>query len=96
MQFQLPKWLKNKYAITLIAFVIWMLFFDPNDFFSQVELRSELTKLEQNKVYYQKEIEATNKSLQELLSNDEKLEKFAREKYYMKKENEEIFVFVEE
>jgi len=63
---------------------------------SQIELKAELFKLEQDQQYYQEQIVSIREDLEELLADDFKLEKFAREKYFMKHENEEIFVFVSE
>jgi len=88
--------LRNKYTIGIIVFVVWMTFFDRNDIISQVSLRSQLSTLQSDKQYYIEEIERNKNDMNELMSNNENLEKFAREKYYMKKEDEEIFVIVTE
>jgi cell division protein FtsB len=88
--------LKNKYLISGIAFLTWMLFFDRNDLMSQYEYRQQLNKLEAEKDFYTSETEKTIKDLTELTTNRAKLEKFAREKYLMKKENEDVFVIVKE
>lgn len=82
--------------VTLIVFAVWMMFFDQHNMINQIELRAELYQLESDKEYYQAEIEQIREDLDELLSDDAKLEKFAREKYFMKRANEEIFVFVAE
>ena len=73
-----------------------MLFFDSHDYFTQKELRDELEELEKTRDYYIEEIEITNQDLNNLLTNNKNLERFAREKYLMKKDNEEIFVLVYE
>jgi cell division protein FtsB len=88
--------LKNKYFISSLAFVIWMLFFDRNDVLSQYDYRTEVKKLEQEKDFYIKEIEKVQKDLGELTTNRDKLEKFARERYLMKRDNEDVFVITEE
>ncbi|MAZ37103.1 septum formation initiator family protein [Salibacteraceae bacterium] len=93
---KLPSWLRNRYAITLICFFIYMLFFDRHDLISQWHLKQELGKLEENKEYYKVQIGQTSEDLNNLLTNDDNLEKFAREKYLMKKPNEDIFVIVED
>ncbi|MCO4805686.1 MAG: septum formation initiator family protein [Flavobacteriales bacterium] len=80
----------------MISFVMWLAFFDQHNLINQVEFKAELYKLNQDKDYYQHEIVQIKEDLQELLSDNRKLEKFARERYYMKKTNEEIFVFVDE
>jgi len=89
-------WLKNKYVYTSIAFVVWMLFFDRNNLISQFELRSKLNQLKEDKQYYIEEIKKDRKDMLELLSNPKNLEKFAREKYLMKKDNEDIFLIVKQ
>lgn len=89
---RIPSWLKNKYMIALIVFAVWIMFFDRNDILTQTERRSELHDLQQSKAYYEQEISLTNKELRQLDSNPALLEKYAREKYFMKKPNEELFV----
>lgn len=88
--------IRNKYLIAGIAFLTWMLFFDRNDLMSQYEYRQELNKRRAEKEFYIKETEKTVKDLNELTTNRAKLEKFAREKYLMKKDNEDVFVIIEE
>ena len=91
MKIKIPKILKNTYLLILIGFAIWMLFVDANSLFIHNDLNNDLNDLEQEKEYYQKEIEKDNKDIKRL-SDEEGLEKFAREQYYMKKENEEIYI----
>ncbi len=86
----------NKYFLTAITFVVWMLFFDRNDLLSQYDYRTEVAKLEAEKEFYIRETEKAKNDLDELSTNKEKLEKFAREKYLMKNENEDVFVIVKE
>lgn len=93
---RIPTPLRNKYILTTLVFIIWLLFFDRHDIISQLKLRKELQKLEEKKAFYLNEIEKDSKSLNELLTNPKTLEKFAREKYLMKKDNEDIFVIVNE
>jgi cell division protein FtsB len=87
---------KNKFFLVTIAFVVWMIFFDKNDLYSQYEYKQQLHKLEQERDFYEKETAQVSKDLDELTSNPQKLEKFAREKYLMKKPNEDVFVIVKE
>ena len=82
---------KNIFLLIFIVFAVWMLFFDANSWFIHHELNSEIDKLEAEKEYYKKEIEKDKKAIK-ALSNDEGVERLAREKYYMKKENEDIFI----
>ncbi|MFN4235463.1 MAG: septum formation initiator family protein [Bacteroidia bacterium] len=93
---RIPSPLKNKYILTSLGFIIWLLFFDRHDIISQIKLSKELKKMEEKKAFYLKEIENDSKKLNELLTNPKTLEKFAREKYLMKKDNEDIFVVVNE
>lgn len=86
------KVLRNKYISSIIVFVIWISFFDRNDLFTQWERKQELQKLEVSKTFYENEIAATKKDLMDLNNNPAVLEKFAREKFYLKKPNEEIFI----
>ncbi|MEQ9188278.1 MAG: septum formation initiator family protein [Cryomorphaceae bacterium] len=93
---RLPWYLKNRYGATVAVFAVWMLFFDQHNMISQIELRAEVYQLNSDKEYYQREIVSIHEDLEELLSDNNKLEKFAREKYFMKKPEEEIFIFVGE
>lgn len=93
---RLPKWIKTRYAFSLLVFAVWMLFFDQYNIVYQMGLRAELNDLRNSKEWYKEQINQTRSDLEELLSDDKKLEKFAREKYLMKKPNEDIFVIVEE
>nr|WP_299172353.1 septum formation initiator family protein [uncultured Allomuricauda sp.] len=85
------KFMKNIYVLVLTVFVIWMAFFDTNSLMIHLELRSEIQKLKKQQEFLQGEI-AKDKEILEKLSDQGELEKFAREKFYMKKENEEIFL----
>ncbi len=93
---RVPKFLRNRYSITAVVFVVWLLFFENIDVVSLYRYRSRLNDLEMEKVKHRKDIDATNQALHELTSNPEMLEKFAREKYFMKKSNEVLYVFAEE
>lgn len=89
------KFIKNKYTITFLTLLVWILFFDRYDLFSQLEQRKELKKLQTDRDYYKSEIEKNSKDLNELQTNPVTLEKYAREKYLMKKDDEEIFVIID-
>ncbi|RBL93886.1 FtsB family cell division protein [Chitinophaga flava] len=89
---KLPRYVKNKFFITGVAFVIWIAFLDKTNLMYQYQFQSEVNKLENQKDFFIKEIKQTKEEQQELLSSPEKLEKFAREKYYMKKDNEDLFI----
>jgi cell division protein DivIC len=93
---RIPPILKNKYLLTGAGFLIWMLFFDERDlvttFFRQ---RQELNALEKSEKYYNNQITTTKTELERLKSNPALVEKYAREKYLMKRENEDLFLIRE-
>jgi cell division protein DivIC len=82
----------NKYIITGTAFAIWMLFFDRNDFRLQLRRVGELSKLQESEKLMNKQISDTKDELSLLKTNPETLEKYAREKYMMKRDNEDLFI----
>ncbi len=77
--------------LILLGFAVWMLFFDANSWLIHHELNTDIEELEDEKEYYKKEISKDKKAIK-ALSTEEGLEKLAREKYYMKKANEEIYI----
>ncbi|MCB0396723.1 MAG: septum formation initiator family protein [Flavobacteriales bacterium] len=92
----LSPYLKNWYVVTSLVFCIWMLVFDRHNLISQVRERRKLNQLKEDQAYFTKENEANRVRMKELMSDPENLEKFAREQYLMKKDNEDVFVIVEE
>jgi cell division protein FtsB len=93
---KLPKAFRNFYIVTGLIFLVWMLFLDSNDFLSRYKLTSKLRSLEGEKEYYLEKIKEVEKDKEELMGTKELLEKFAHEKYLMKKDTEDIFIVVEE
>ncbi|HWJ89784.1 MAG TPA: septum formation initiator family protein [Flavisolibacter sp.] len=89
---QIPSWIKNKYFIAVFVFVVWILFFDRNDVFTQLERRKELREISQTKEYFAKRIAEDRKFSKDLQFNASAIEKYAREKYLMKRENEDLFL----
>ncbi len=88
------KWfgiLTNIYVLVLSIFVVWMLFFDTNSLLIHRELKKEIKKLEKTQDFLRNEIEKDRKIIKKL-SDSSELEKFAREQYYLKKKNEEIYL----
>lgn len=92
---KLPAFLRNFYVLSLLIFLFWMLVLDSNDFVSQAKLSSKLKNLEAEKAHYLEKIEEVKKDREELLSNNDLLEKFAREKYLMRRKTEDLYVIVE-
>jgi len=88
---RLFKLIKSTYGIIIILFIFWMIFFDSNSLIIHNELNNDINELDVQKSYYEKEIAKDNIELQ-LIQTDSGLEKYAREKLFMKKENEEIFL----
>lgn len=85
------KYFKNIFVLITLGFIFWMLFLDSNSFLIHNDLNEEINDLENEKEYYRKEIIKDNKAIKEL-KKEEGLEKFAREAYYMKRENEDIYI----
>ena len=81
----------NKYVLIILVFVVWMLFLDTNSWLIHRELDQEIKELKNNKEYYQKEIVKDQRNIKTLKDSNE-LEKFAREEYFMKRDNEEIYI----
>ena len=88
--------LGNKYLITGVVFLAWLVFFDNNNLIRQYGLRAELKGLQKEKQYYLEQIEINRIATEELMTNQSTLEKFAREKYLMKRENEDIYLIIQE
>ena len=86
------KFLRNKYFLTTTSFVVWMLFFDRNDMFTQMERKSELREMKKNKAFYQMQIAENQAFSKDLQYNASAIEKFAREKHLMKRDNEDLFI----
>ncbi|HYG02823.1 MAG TPA: septum formation initiator family protein [Chryseosolibacter sp.] len=93
---KLPKAFKNFYVVSLAIFFIWMLALDSNNLIARWQLSSKLRSLEHEKEYYEEKIQDVQKDHDELFGDRGSIEKFAREKYLMKKESEDIYVIVEE
>ena len=79
----------------IALFVVWMLFFDKNDFITQFKLKSQLHDMRSQRDFYKEQTKVVEQERKELLEDDDLLEKFAREKYWMKKESEDIYIIEE-
>ena len=91
MKNKLFKLIKSTYGSIIILFIFWMIFFDSNSLIIHNELNNDINELDVQKSYYEKEIAKDNIELQ-LIQTDSGLEKYAREKLFMKKDNEEVFL----
>ena len=91
MKLKIPSVFKNIYFIIIVSFLIWMLFFDSNSYLVHRELNKNILKLEKQKDFYKEGIKEDTKELNKI-KTDSGLEEYAREKLFMKKEDEEIFI----
>ncbi len=91
---RMPPWMKNKYVLTILVFLVWIILLDPNNLVSRVREIKTRNRLEQEKEYYMNRIEEDRRKLKELRTSNENLEKFAREQYRMKKPDEDLFIIV--
>tara|TARA_Y100001968_G_C18782402_1_gene447298 strand:- start:84 stop:395 length:312 start_codon:yes stop_codon:yes gene_type:complete len=88
----LPKPLRNKYILTLVLFLLWVVFLDDYNLINQSKIKKKVDELKSKKEFYMSEIKNDSTELKELKNKKEKQEKIARERFLMKKENEEIFI----
>jgi cell division protein DivIC len=86
------KFLKNKYLICIVVFVVWMSFFDVKDWGLLIERHNKISELEKSEKMLSMQIQETRAELNLLRSDAQSIERYAREKYYMKKDNEDIFL----
>lgn len=93
---KIPGIFRNFYFLSLVIFFVWMLLLDSNNLVARYRLSAKLNSLEDQKEYYEQKIREVRKDRSELFGDRESLEKFAREKYLMKKETEDIYIIVEE
>lgn len=88
------KYIVNKYFVTIFSFLVWMVFFDSTSFLVINELNGEINKYKDQLAYYQSEYRKNDEFYRRLMNNKDEKEKYARENYFMKKPNEEIFILV--
>jgi len=84
--------LRNKYSLTFIIFFVWVIFFDSNNLYNRIKNLNRVHTLEKEIIFYNEKIKNDRVQLEELKSNPANLEKFARENFLMKKDNEDIFI----
>ena len=92
---RIPPVFRNFYSLTGIAFLVWMIFLDSNDLINRFRMSGKLRSLENERRYYSEKIKEVEQDRAELMGTTELLEKFAREKYLMKRETEDIYVIDE-
>jgi cell division protein FtsB len=91
---RMPPWMKNKYVLTLLVFLVWIILLDPNNLISRAREIKTRNRLEREKEYYMGRIEEDRRKLNELRTSNENLEKYAREQYRMKRPDEDLFIIV--
>jgi len=89
---KLPAPLRNKYLITFVVFLIWIFFIDTFDIITQVRMNNEFKQLKEQQEFYKAEIEKDSIKVYNLNNNPEEQERFARERFLMKKDNEDVFI----
>ena len=88
----IPKPIRNKYVLTLLIFILWIVFIDNYNIISQYKTHKKIQDLKETKEFYKKEIEKASIQLYNIKNNTREQEKFAREKFLMKKQNEKVFI----
>jgi cell division protein DivIC len=91
---KLPPAFRNKYLLTIVIFIAWVILFDSNNLIARYREMRELRKLRAEREYYIHKIEADSKKLKELKTDNNNLEKFAREQYRMKKADEDLYIIL--
>jgi cell division protein DivIC len=91
---KIPQFLRNKYFLTITIFIVWITLLDTNNLIDRYRQMSELRKLRQEREYYQKKIDEEKSKLNELKTDNDNLEKFAREQYKMKKKDEDLYIIL--
>jgi len=89
---KIPSVFKNKYLLAGVSFLVWMLFFNEKDLFSELKKKDKLKELQKSEKHLSKIIKETKQELGQLKTNAQTIEKYAREKYLMKKDNEDLFI----
>ena len=89
------KFFINKYFITTVVFLVWLVFFDSNNVLTNLRTRDKLNALRKDKKFYMDEIKKDSILVQKLHSDTLELEKFAREKFLMKKDNEDVYLIID-
>jgi cell division protein FtsB len=91
---KIPPFLRNKYLLTVVIFVVWVTLLDSNNLIARYKEMRELRKLKIDREYYMKRIEEDKQKLHELKTDNKNLEKFAREQYRMKKPDEDLYIIL--
>ena len=93
---KIPHFLRNKYALTFLFFVVWVTIFDNHSVINWIQNRIQISNIKAEQRRYKEQLNATLNTIEQLKTNNDSLEKFAREKYGLHKEDEDVFIVVEE
>lgn len=93
---RIPAVFRSFYGLTTMLFIVWMLFFDDNNLITQIRNYRKVSTAKYEKEWYAKRIEEVRLRREEVMGDSRKLEKFAREKYLMKREDEDLYLIVED
>lgn len=96
MQIKVPKIFKNFYVLASIIFVIWMIFLDPNNLWRQIKQKQKVNELREKRDFYSQRIEELSKESENISEDSAELERYAREKFFMKKKSEDVFIVTPE
>ena len=96
MRVRIPSFLRNKYLIVLLAVLVWVLFFDNHNLIQQWRMQRQLKELRLERGFYLEEIRRDSAAIEALKNDPDALERYARERYLMKKEGEDVFIIVED
>ncbi len=93
---RIPSWIRNKYLLAFIAVLVWLLFFDTHNFMQQWRMQRQLKELRIERDFYRQEVLRDSIAIEELKGDPDALERFAREKYLMKREGEDVYILIED
>lgn len=93
---KIPPFFRNKYFIVLVSVLVWLLFFDNHNFIQHWRMQRQLNELRQERDFYLKEIARDSIALDKLKNDPDALERYARERYHMKKEGEDVYIIIKE
>lgn len=93
---KIPSFLRNKYFLVFLVVLVWLVFFDTHSFIQQWRMHRQLKELKTERDFYREQITRDSLAIEELTGDPDALERYAREKYLMKREGEEVYIVVED
>ena len=92
LYYRIPKFIRNRYTLTILAFIVYMFVSQRYNWSERMEIQKELDDLRSERDYYQMELNKVQQERNALLNDSLQLEKLAREKYFMKRDNEQVYI----